>query len=306
MALGDSLAFGYTNQKFYENLPGELTSNNEGGYVDAFYKKLAAHEKAAGNALQKVNFGCPGELTTGLIGNGPLGTALEGAKVFSGGTPACLYHKVLAASLGIPTPFPLHNPIGSGSQLEAALGVLAGPTPVKAITINIGANDELKKVKDCTNPTYLGEHGFTGFLECVTTETPALFGKIIHNTGVTISTLRNSGKYAGPIIILGFYNPQSFVLPGSDILQMQLNNAFEESISKGLLGPGVKYGNPFKRFNPQNKTESEKICKYTEMCNPFDIKQNEEKVPPVAGGDIHPTPAGYKELGRILFMSSGL
>ena len=142
-------------------------------------------------------------------------------------------------------PCPYHNAAGfplhvehSNSQLEFAYGFeLANASTTKAVTINIGSNDELKIVGKCETKAYLEAEGFTGgVFECITVEAGpgahyyagGLFKHIITNTGAAIKTLREGAKYFGPIAILGFYNPQAFILPGSDSLQKQLNETFEK------------------------------------------------------------------------------
>lgn len=215
--------------------------------------------------------------------------------------------------------FARHFEYGSVSQLEAAFGIVsASPTTTKDVSINIGSNDELKIVAMCENPAYISEQGFTGFLECIAIEASekghfysgGLFKHIISNTGDAIGVLRSTG-YEGPVAVLGFYNPQAFLIPGSDNLQKELNTAFEATIAKGELGPGVVYANPFPKINPKNEErEHEAICKFTEMCNAKDIaannkKQEEKGETPRNEGDIHPTPVGYKLLARLLFQALG-
>jgi lysophospholipase L1-like esterase len=307
VGLGDSLAFGYTQQKFEENFPTENPEAFEEGYVTRLGKKLAKLEKEAGNKLSTVNLGCPGELSDGLIGHN---------EAFGGGPGAefnpCAYHNV--------TGFPLHFEHGSSSQLEAAFGVVsANPSATKVVTINIGSNDELKIVSLCENPAYVAEQGYESLFECIGTEageeghfySGGLFKHIITNIGQTIGVLRSTG-YTGPAAVLGFYNPQSFILPGSDALQELLNSFTEQVISNGELGPGVVYANPFPIVNPQGNAEleHETICKYTEMCNPHDIevnnkKQEEKGETPRNEGDIHPTPKGYKLLAKLLYKALG-
>ncbi|HEY2719177.1 MAG TPA: hypothetical protein VGI52_06060, partial [Solirubrobacteraceae bacterium] len=138
-----------------------------------------------------------------------------------------------------------------------------------------------------------------------------LFHHIIANTGQVIGVLRSTG-YAGPVALLGFYNPQTFILPSSDILQHALNELIEEVIGRGEFGPGVVYANPFPSINPQGNEalEHETICKYTEMCNAHDIavnnkKQEEKGETPRNEGDIHPTPKGYKLLAKLLYTALG-
>jgi lysophospholipase L1-like esterase len=335
IALGDSLAFGYKEQTFNENLPTEPTSAYEIGYVGDLAKKLTALEKKAGNALTLINEGCPGETSGGLIGNGPLGTAIEEGRAAKEEFPLkvsapCAYHNVAG--------FPLKAEIGSASELEGALGVLASGAEVKLVTLNIGSNDELETVGKCENPAYDEEQGFAGGLfECITVEAGlegheypgGLFTHVITDVGTSIGVLRNAG-YEGPIAVLGFYNPQAIILPGSDALQIKLNEAFEGTIGAGKFGPGVVYANPFPKFNPQKKVsvEQKAICKYTEECNTLDKHVNFVKYLEGKGlsheeaegaataeeskgfvfpeGDIHPTAKGYKLLAKYLETSLGL
>jgi lysophospholipase L1-like esterase len=307
IGLGDSLAFGYSQQKFDENSPTESPTAFEEGYVSVLGRKLHKLEKEAGNSLNTINLGCPGELSDGLIGHN---------EAFGGGAgeefDPCAYHNV--------TGFPLHFEHGGSSQLEAAVGIVAAaPSATKAVTINIGSNDELKIVHLCENPAYVVEQGFGSMNECIAEEAGerghfypgGAFHHIIANTGDVIGVLRAAG-YAGPVAILGFYNPQTFILPGSDFLQKILNEFFEEAVTRGELGPGVVYGNPFPAINPQGNEalEHETICKYTEMCNAHDIEvnnkaQEEKGETPRSEGDIHPTRKGYKLLAKVLFTALG-
>jgi lysophospholipase L1-like esterase len=308
IGLGDSLAFGYSQQKFEENFPTESPTAFENGYVTLLGKKLRKLEKEAGNKLTTVNLGCPGEVSDGMIGHN---------EALGGGASAefnpCAYHNV--------TGFPLHFEHGGSSQLEAAVGVVAAaPSATKVVTINIGSNDELKIVHLCENPAYDEEQGYeNGLFECIAEEAGenghfypgGAFHNIISNVGRSIGALRAVG-YAGPVAVLGFYNPQTFILPGSDFLQSVFNEFFEKAISAEELGPGVVYANPFPVINPQGNEalEHETICKYTEMCNAHDIEVNNKAQEakgetPLNEGDIHPTPKGYKLLAKLLFKALG-
>jgi lysophospholipase L1-like esterase len=308
LALGDSLAFGYTQQKFEENYPAESPTAFEGGYTNLLAKKLASQEKKSGNALSLINLGCPGEVSDGLIGENPEIGGGGKANGASDDAP-CAYHKA---------GFPLHFEHGETSQLEAAIGVVT-TTATKLVTINIGSNDELAVVHACLTPSYDEAHGFTGGpFECLTVEATesgtyyekGLFHHIIANIGDAIGVIRHFG-YTGPVEILGFYNPQAEILPGSDALQKKLNETFEGVVASEAFGPGVIYANPFPTFNPQNKSEAARICKFTEECNAHDKKVNEEKAvghevsaaeaESYPEGDIHPTPLGYKKLANILY-----
>jgi hypothetical protein len=151
VALGDSLAFGYSQQGFNENLAtGENPAAFENGYPNQY---LADTNAVSPKPYQLVNYGCPGETTGSLIGDNPtfIKELNEKAKKYitepiTGEAP-CAYH--YADGL------PLHNEYGAGeSQLEAALKTIktekeAGK-PVKIISLDIGANDELHEVAKAT------------------------------------------------------------------------------------------------------------------------------------------------------------
>ena len=143
IGLGDSLAFGYSQELFNLNKPFENPKAFEHGYVNDYFNLINGKKRT-----QLVNYGCPGETTESLIGNNPTFLAELNTKAahrmpepITGESP-CAYHKV-----GLP----LHDEYGAGkSQLEAALAAIAlGKTdgkPVKTISLDIGANDELHAV----------------------------------------------------------------------------------------------------------------------------------------------------------------
>jgi len=156
MALGDSLAFGYSTHVFNEHLGSvEPASAFEKGYANYYLE----YQRFRFNKIQLDNLGCPGETTNSLIGDGPLAAGL--------GIPAeeqeapCEYHEKDAEKAGFPkgTKFPLHHEYGENgahepqSQLESALEQLVvnqfGGTPVTTVTLNIGANDELHQIAKC-------------------------------------------------------------------------------------------------------------------------------------------------------------
>jgi hypothetical protein len=318
--MGDSVSYGYTQEKFDLNAPAEPPSAFEGGYPNLLAAKLAKTEAKApegGNKLSLINLACPGETSKGLIGNGPIAEGLlaEAATThFSGGEAPCGWHNLAG--------LPRHFEFGGASQLEAAVGIIVagekkeGPE-VKDVTLQIGSNDELHKLGECASSEYQSKHGFTSSLECIVEEAKkVVFPTIIINIDNTIGVLRHAG-YTGPIGVLGFYNPQALLLGGSDALQNGLNTALAENLSTQT---GVGFGNPFKKTNPQGKKsqkteekntiEKEAICKYTEECNMFDkiielekavkhsvtaaeveaIETSPSKM--LVPGDIHPTTAG--------------
>lgn len=136
LALGDSLAFGYSQQLFNENeKKGESPTAFEHGYANDYFNLVNTKKQ-----LQLINDGCPGETSASLIGNGPLLKVIQEANPAVTGESPCAYH--YGAGL------PLHNEYGMGeSQLESAVETVVTEatkgTPVKAITLDIGANDQL-------------------------------------------------------------------------------------------------------------------------------------------------------------------
>ncbi|HST54494.1 MAG TPA: SGNH/GDSL hydrolase family protein [Solirubrobacteraceae bacterium] len=185
LALGDSLAFGYSQAKFNSLLPSEPASAYNTGYVDDFGKVLRLFHPG----LRVVNDGCPGETTDSLI-NGP-----------------CQYQLA----------FPLHHPYSGGvasSQLSDALAYLAAhPGSVNPITIDIGANDALAVNRACNaDPA------------CIAAQAPALITHIATNLGSILQQLRAAAPNA-QIIVLGLYNPFGATIAGADQLTMALNTA---------------------------------------------------------------------------------
>jgi lysophospholipase L1-like esterase len=315
LALGDSISFGYSEERFNVNYPNEAPAFFEEGFDHWFTKDLAKPSEV-GKGVVDVNDACPGETSNGLIGENE---ALGGQKSTEpaggengiqgpGDWHPCAYHFVDG--------FPLHNSLGTASQLEEALSLLKEGNPahqVDAITLNIGSNDELAAIAQCKKEvaeefekegkSKYGETPTGAFTACVgqTAETKT-FPRILENIGKILGAIDSQepggGHYTGPIILLGFYNPDALVLPGSDSLQEGLNAAVEAEILPHF--PNVTFANPFPVFNKGATAEKEQasICKYTEMCNPN--VQVEEGFPPGKDGDIHPSLTGYKELAKLV------
>lgn len=188
LALGDSLAFGYSQAKFNSLYPNENPAAYDTGYVDDF-----AHLLRIGHPnLQVINDGCPGETTESFI-NGP-----------------CEYQLA----------FPLHHPYVGGpssSQLSDALAYLKANPNTNPITLDIGANDALGVI----------EHTCEKKVECVIKEVPALFAHIGANLGLILADLRGADPHA-TIVVLGLYNPFGEKLPGGNTLTAQLNEVMSK------------------------------------------------------------------------------
>jgi hypothetical protein len=310
LAGGDSISYGYSQLKFNENFPTEAPVFFEEGLVNQANKLLAKAEEL-GKGIKPVNYACPGETSNGFIGENE---ALGGKESTSNNKRETDYHP---CSYHNQSGLPLHASLGSHSQLEELLATLkegAPAHPVKLITINIGSNDELASISECeeivgkefveTGKSKYGATPEAAVIACIgETAATKTFPHIIGNLGKILGTIDSTspggGHYSGAIVLEGFYNPDSFVLPGSDQLQKSLNAAIEEKLVPNF--PNVTYANPFAKFNgPVEKSAYEKkaIEKYTEMCNPAVQKPSTGK-DPGCEGDIHPTLAGYKLLGKL-------
>jgi lysophospholipase L1-like esterase len=140
LALGDSLAFGYSQQLFNEN---EKTFENPAGFEHGYASDYYNEYVNVSGKFGYVNYACPGETTGSLIGNGPLLAKIQAAVPGVTGEAACAYHYA--------DHLPLHNEYsGTTSQLESAIATInaekAAGKPVKVITLDIGANDQLHDV----------------------------------------------------------------------------------------------------------------------------------------------------------------
>lgn len=302
VSLGDSLAFGYSAQTFNENVPlGDQATAFESGYANDYFN---LHNPKAHGA-QLVNLGCPGETTDSLIGNGPLGGAVDPT-----GESPCGYHKA---------GYPLHHEYGGGkSQLESALEVIATEaflkTPVTTVTFNIGANDELHAIAKCeaeVKAEYEAEgkskYGATpeaAVKNCILAHVEGLFGHILHNVATTLFVLREGSKfggvnYTGKIVIQGGYNPYGVlfknaaeaaatpawfatakppvnhtgeILAESNALTGALNvyesgSSPSKEYNEAFKASGACYANPQPRFNAGGHTESNRLQKWTNMDN---------------------------------------
>ena len=264
LALGDSLAFGYSQQLFNENEKlGEPPTAFEHGYVNYYFN--ASKGKALGSSL--TNLGCPGETTGSLIGNGPLAAALE-ANAGAKGEAPCAYHYVDG--------LPLHQEYGgTKSQLEATVEQIALDSatgkPVTTLTLNIGANDELHQIKKCEAEVQSefesegkSKYGSTpegAVKACIESHVHELFERILTNIGAILYTIREGSKfggvnYTGKIVVQGGYDPYGNVfgsgelLSGSNQLASILNYEENKLVTEKF---GACYANPQPTLNPGNR-----------------------------------------------------
>ncbi len=260
LALGDSASFGYTEEGFNLHAPNEVPAFFEEGFTNGFAKSLARPSEA-GKGVVLINDACPNETVDGAIGhNLPGGGA--GAEF-----DPCPYYQLGG--------LPLHNSFQTRSQLEEALITLneGHPTqPVDAVTVSVGMSDELAMIGRCQ--VEYGAEGLDVVKWCVETEAAnEVYPRIIEGIEAALGTVDSSdpggGAYTGPVILVGYYNPDSFVVPGTDQLLQGLNTALETEVAPKF--PNVSFVNPFPTLNKggeRTPQEQAKICKYTEMCNP--------------------------------------
>ncbi len=189
LALGDSLAFGYSLSRFESLLPEENPAGFDTGYVDDVSHVLEHLDPD----LQVVNDGCPGETTESFI------------------TGPCQYQ----------LSYPLHHPYTAGktgSQLADALTYLKEhPGAVNPITIDIGANDALGLVQNCKLEA-----------ECIMKDAPGLLERISTNLGLILTELRSAAPRA-LIVVLGLYNPYGSTITGGNQLTESLNETMAKA-----------------------------------------------------------------------------
>jgi lysophospholipase L1-like esterase len=227
LALGDSYAYGFHHNLFYEELGTKgfvepETFNN--GYVDDFGGLL----KVVHPGLQVINDGCPGETTVTFVNGG------------------CPTPKVFGTH---PT---LHHPY-AGTQLADALAVLNEPgANVSPITLDIGGNDAL----NACGP---------GKPACTPTQIATLYGEIALRTGSILGQLRAAAPHAS-IVLLGYPNTFPTVVPDAAAAALNSALA-SAAASAGasfanplpLFNPSVITGGPESQDIPV-------ICAFTGMC----------------------------------------
>jgi lysophospholipase L1-like esterase len=187
LALGDSLTFGYQQQKIEDELKaGTYKPSNFAGFVVPFSNRLLALRPS----LSTINYGCPGETTVTFI---------------NGGCPF----------LQVASPPPsLHNSYGAAtSQLQAALTYLRQhPGKVSPITVSLGANDALGTLQICGTP------------ESCDAYVPALTQQISTNLDRVLGDLRRSSP-SSEIIVVNLYDPYAPTFqPIVDTLNQAIGN----------------------------------------------------------------------------------
>jgi lysophospholipase L1-like esterase len=268
LALGDSLAYGYHQAQFREELKAGnvVAATFNDGYVDDFGAGL----KLANPTLQIINDGCPGETTETFIkGSGKPG--------FCAGGPTG-------------TPFPaiwLHHPY-FGSQLSDALAVLAANPNVSPITLDIGSNDVLQFLAS--------KCGFPVTDTCTEAQVIAEYEHITENVSSILTKLHAAAPKA-QIVLIGAYNPYPTVVPGGDKQLAKFAAMLKAAAAKV---PGASFANSEPPFNPSGTFGGPEagdiptICAFTAMCPGGKFN------PASPEADIHPTKLGYAVMAGVV------
>jgi lysophospholipase L1-like esterase len=272
LALGDSLAYGYHQAQFQEELKEKgfvEAANFNDGYVDDFGAAL----KLVNPKLQIVNDGCPGETTETMIkGSGAYGPA------YCAGGPT-----------GSPFPKAFLHHSYPGTQLEDALAIAKEPG-VRTITLDIGANDILQ---------FLGHTcGFPATFTCTPEQVEAEIGHVATNVGFILSQLRAAAPKA-KIVFVSQYNPYPTVLKpeGTGDATVEALNGALKSVASSF---GVKFANTARVINfsgthggPESG-DIPTVCAFTAMCPGGTFN------PASPEADIHPTKAGYAAMAGVV------
>jgi lysophospholipase L1-like esterase len=272
LALGDSLAYGYHQAQFQEELKTKgfvEAANFDDGYVDDFGAAL----RLLNPKLQIVNDGCPGETTETMIkGSGPYGPG------FCAGGPT-----------GSPFPKAFLHHSYPGTQLEDALAILKAGG-VGTITLDIGANDILQ---------FLGHTcGFPATFSCSQEQIEAEIGHVAANVGSILAQLRAAAPKA-KIIFVSQYNPYPTVLKpeGTGDATVEALNGALKSVAASF---GVGFANTARVINfsgthgGPEAGDIPTVCAFTAMCPGGTFN------PASPNADIHPTKAGYAAMAAVV------
>ena len=272
LALGDSLAYGYHQAQFNEELKAK-------GYVepatfnDGYVNDFGAALKFFNPKLQIINDGCPGETTETMI----KGSGVYGPNYCAGGPTGGPFPKAF-----------LHHPY-AGTQLADALAVAANPD-VRTITLDIGAND-LKQFLEHTC-------GFPATFTCSPGQIEAEFGHIATNVGVILAQLRAVAPKA-KIVFVSQYNPYPTVLQPEGT-----GDATTEALNGALKGVattfGASFANTTKAINYSGTHggpeagDIRTVCAFTAMCPGGKFNPSSPEA------DIHPTKLGYAVMAGVV------
>jgi lysophospholipase L1-like esterase len=270
LALGDSLAYGYHQAQFQEELKEKgfvNPANFNDGYVDDFGATL----KLLNPKLQVVNDGCPGETTETMIKGSGVGSA------YCAGGPT-----------GSPFPKAFLHHSYPGTQLEDALAIAKAPG-VGTITLDIGANDILQFLSHTC--------GFPATFTCGPEQIEAEIGHVASNVGYIVAQLRAAAPKA-KIVFVSQYNPYPTVLSpeGTGDATVEALNGVLKSVTSSH---GARFANTARVINfsgthgGPEAGDIPTVCAFTAMCPGGTFN------PASPEADIHPTKAGYAAMAGV-------
>ncbi|HWC82682.1 MAG TPA: GDSL-type esterase/lipase family protein [Pseudonocardiaceae bacterium] len=167
LALGDSVAFGYTPPETTPPL-NYFNAANFVGYPEDF---------ARATGLNLANASCPGETTASMIRVTAQSNGCENA---------------VGSPFGYRTVYPLHV-FYLGPQLAYAVGYLRTHPQTRLVTIDIGAND-MFVCQQTTADT------------CTGSDFQAALNQVSANLATIYTALRGAGHYRGALMLVSYYS----------------------------------------------------------------------------------------------------
>ena len=229
--------------------------------------------------------------------------------------------------------------------IEVVAADAASGRPVELISMVVGANDQLDAIKRCRaqvqaefaadGSSLYGMTEESAIRNCVVLGEPALVESQIKNTEAAAFALRsgefNGVPYTGKIIFQESYDPAGVVfrkgepigetgeygtgkeyVPGSLPLTLAISRqeakAYAEPAADGGFQPCVT--TPSSLLNPNNRSEPARLQRYLNMAN-FTEFEGKKYDPPydetgADGPDLHPTPAGYMAIAKLMKKQCGV
>jgi lysophospholipase L1-like esterase len=247
---GTLLALGDSVAFGYSPLLDHHVAANFVGYPEVVAQRLD---------LADVNASCPGEATGGFLS---LTGTDNGCRVYRFGF---LY--------------PLHVSY-SGTQMDFAIDYLRAHRNVRLVTIDIGANDVFVLRRTCSataNPA-----------ACVAAGLPGVLATIGANLRTIFSTIREDGRYRGPLVTLSYYSLAYDPVTAARAQQLNQPIIAATQAFRGVVASG------FDAFRPAALAAGGSSC----TAGLLIVLPS----PPAPPGmcDVHPTPKGRDLLANAI------
>jgi lysophospholipase L1-like esterase len=166
---GTYLALGDSVPFGYRGGQSPATYAHAGNFVG--YPEFVAEELH----LRLLNASCPGETTASFMDVTAQSNGCENS---------------IGSDIGYRDQYPLHVKY-TGSQLAYAVHVLGRVPRVRLVTLMLGTNDAFV----CQQTT----------ADMCQSELPSVVAKVQQNVSTILSTLRSTGHYSGPIVVVDYY-----------------------------------------------------------------------------------------------------